>query len=172
MRIRRALSSDARGIANVHVNSWKTTYKNIIPDNFLNNLSTEKREQLWKRSIPKGNVFVAENDNGKIVGFSDGGRERSGKYKGFNGELYSIYILKEYQNRGIGKLLFKQIIKYLTELKIDSLIVLVLEDNNFCYFYEKLGGERIDNIEVEIAAKKLNEIVYGWRNIKPLLDKL
>ncbi|GHH98705.1 hypothetical protein AM1BK_22480 [Neobacillus kokaensis] len=32
------------------------------------------------------------NNEGEIVGFSSGGKERSGKYNGFDGELYAIYF--------------------------------------------------------------------------------
>ena len=53
MIIREANLDDAKGIAKVHVDSWRTTYKNIIPDEYLNNLSYEKREQLWTNNIPK-----------------------------------------------------------------------------------------------------------------------
>lgn len=35
MKIRKAVLTDAKGIAKVHVDSWRTTYKNIIPDEFL-----------------------------------------------------------------------------------------------------------------------------------------
>ena len=44
MKIRKASFSDAKEIANIHVNSWKTTYKGIIPDEFSHNLSYEKRK--------------------------------------------------------------------------------------------------------------------------------
>ncbi|EIJ79685.1 hypothetical protein [Bacillus methanolicus] len=66
MKIRKAVLSDAKGIAKVHVDSWKTTYENIIPDEYLNQLTYEIREQLWNNIIPNGNVFVAENQEGKI----------------------------------------------------------------------------------------------------------
>ncbi|KAF0820926.1 MULTISPECIES: hypothetical protein [unclassified Cytobacillus] len=47
MKIRAAELSDAEGIAKVHVDSWRTTYKDIIPENFLENLSYQSREELW-----------------------------------------------------------------------------------------------------------------------------
>ncbi|MCP1495113.1 L-amino acid N-acyltransferase YncA [Peribacillus frigoritolerans] len=169
MRIRKAVLTDAKGIAKVHVDSWKTTYANIIPDEYLNNLAYEGREQLWKGNIPNSDVFVAENEEGKIVGFSSGGKERSGKYPDYTGELYAIYILKEYQGNGLGKLLVKPIIEELQQKNFFSMIVLVLEDNSFRLFYETLGGEKIDTIEVNISGKKLNELVYGWDNIRTLL---
>jgi L-amino acid N-acyltransferase YncA len=169
MNVREANIADANGIAKVHVDSWRTTYENIIPDEFLKNLSYERREQLWTNNIPKGNVFVAENDEGKIVGFSSGGKERSGKYKEYHGELSSIYILKEYQGQGIGKPLVKPVIKEIEKLGMNTMLVIVLEDNNSRLFYEALGGKIIDKVKVEIASKKLNELVYGWDNIRNIL---
>ncbi|MEK3822374.1 GNAT family N-acetyltransferase [Cytobacillus sp. FSL W8-0315] len=168
MNIRKAVLNDAKGIAKVHVDSWRTTYKNIISDEFLNKLSYQKREELWINNIPKGNVFVAENDNGEIVGFSSGGIERSGKYKEYQGELSSIYILKEFQGQGIGKALTNPVIKELEKLGINSMLVFVLEENDSRLFYETIGGKIIDKIEVEIAGKKLKELVYGWDNIRTL----
>ncbi|MDK7669328.1 GNAT family N-acetyltransferase [Cytobacillus oceanisediminis] len=168
MNIRKAVLNDAKGIAKVHVDSWRTTYKNIISDEFLNNLSYQRREELWINNIPKGNVFVAENDNGEIVGFSSGGIERSGKYKEYQGELSSIYILKEFQGQGIGKALTNPVIKEIEKLGINSMLVFVLEENDSRFFYETIGGMIIDKIEVEIAGKKLKELVYGWDNIRTL----
>jgi hypothetical protein len=34
MKIRKAVLTDAKGIAKVHVDSWKTTYDNIVPDQY------------------------------------------------------------------------------------------------------------------------------------------
>ncbi|WP_028548450.1 GNAT family N-acetyltransferase [Paenibacillus sp. UNC451MF] len=168
MKIRKAVLSDVPGIAKVHVDSWRTTYTNIIPDDYIQKLSYEKREQLWNGVIPKGNVFVAENDAGKIVGFSDGGAERSGKYKEFDGELNSIYILQEYQGLGIGTLLVKSVVNELKKLGMKSMIVIVLENNSSRLFYDRLGGKKIDTLEIEFAGKKLKELVYGWKDIHTL----
>lgn len=166
--IRKAVPSDAKGIAKVHVDSWKTTYANIVPDEFLNKLSYEEREQIWKDLIPNGGVYVAESNKGEIVGFSSGGKERSGKYNGFDGELYAIYILKEYQNKGIGKALVKPIINDIKGLGLNSMLVLVLKDNNSRLFYEALGAQLIGTEEIDIAGKKLLELVYGWKDLDNL----
>lgn len=120
IKIRKAVLTDTKGIAKVHVDSWKTTYTNIVPDEYLNNLTYVRREQLWLTAIPKGGIYVAENSRGEIVGFSSGGKERSGKYNGYDGELYAIYILKEYQKQGIGKALIKPIIKELNRMGLNS----------------------------------------------------
>jgi L-amino acid N-acyltransferase YncA len=168
VNIRKAVLSDAKGIAKVHVDSWRTTYANNIAEDNLNQLSYEKREQLWISAIPNGGVYVVENDEGTIVGFSSGGKERSGEYPGFSGELYAIYILKEYQGRGLGKALVKPIIKELQDQQIDSMLVCVLEDNNSRLFYEALGGKKIDSIKIEIGGEEFNELIYGWEHIGSL----
>ena len=171
IHIRKAVPSDAQGIAKVHVESWKSTYINIVPENFLNNLSYEKREDYWLSVIPNGGVYVAEDENNQIIGFASGGKERSGNYSNYNGEIYAIYILKEYQGRGIGKLLLEPIINDLTTQGIFTMLVLALEDNPSRHFYEKLGAKKIDNIIVEIGGVQLNELVYGWDDISLLAVK-
>jgi L-amino acid N-acyltransferase YncA len=97
MYIRKATFADAKGIAKVHVDSWKSTYKNIILDEFLKKLSYDQRTDLWNRNISKeGNyVFVAENNEGEIVGFADcGKRENNNVYN--SGDFNIYYLLKEY----------------------------------------------------------------------------
>lgn len=163
MIIRKARAEDAKEIAKVHVDSWRATYKGIVPDSYLETLRYEKREEIWKIAIPIGNVFVAENEEGKIVGFANGGKERSGQYPGYDGELYAIYLLKAYQGKGIGSTLMKKVIKYLKEKGHNSMIILALEENPACRFYEALGGRRIGTEEIEIGGKEFTEVVFGWK---------
>lgn len=167
-QIRKAVSDDAQYIAVVHVESWRTTYLDILPTEFLNKLSYERRAKSWEKNIAMGNVFVAVTDNQQIVGFSSGGKERSGDYENFLGELYAIYILKEFQRSGIGKLLVEPIVNGLIQINVNSMLVWVLEDNRSRLFYENLGGKQVDVKEIEIAGRKYNEIAYGWQNINAL----
>lgn len=141
MKIRKAILEDAPYIAKVHVDSWRTTYKDIFPDEFLKSLSYEQREQLWERNITEHSVFVAKNNDGEIVGFSTGGKERGGKYDGYDGEIYAIYIFKDYQGKGIGRKLVQSVVEELVQEGINSMLVWVLEDNYSKYFYESLGGK-------------------------------
>ncbi|WP_112180389.1 GNAT family N-acetyltransferase [Paraliobacillus zengyii] len=169
MNIRRAVPEDSRGVAKVQVDSWKTTYKNIVPDEYLNKMTYESREQKWKDIISDQTVYIAETDNGEIIGFSNGGKERTGKYPNYNSELYAIYILEAHQRKGLGKFLLEPIIEDLKENDIYSMIVLVLEENNSRLFYESLGAEKIDIVEIEVLGKKLNELVYGWQDIRAII---
>ncbi|TYS17504.1 GNAT family N-acetyltransferase [Rossellomorea vietnamensis] len=170
MNIKRADINDARGIAKVQVDSWKTTYKDIVPDDYLVRMSYESRELKWKDIILNGGiVFVAENSAGEIVGFSSCGPQRDNKYSQYRGELYAIYILKEYQRSGLGKLLVTPIIDEFLEQGIFAMTVIVLKDNTSRLFYEALGAENIGTIETEISGRRLSEFVYGWEDIREII---
>ncbi|MBU5465971.1 GNAT family N-acetyltransferase [Virgibacillus sp. MSJ-26] len=168
MKIRRATSSDAANIAKVHVDSWRTTYQNVLPTDFLESLSYEKRKKLWDNNLKEQQVYVAVIE-GEIIGFSVGGKERTGHYKNFLGELYAIYLLENYQNQGIGGLLFNQVIKELKESNLNSMLVWVLEDNEAEHFYKAKGGKKVDTKEVNIAGQTYTELAYGWEKL-PLIQ--
>lgn len=168
MNIRKADLSDARGIAEVHVDSWITTYRNIIPDEYLNQLTFEARERLWASNLANCDVFVAEDEKGKIIGFADNGKERTGKYENLEGEVYSIYILAEHQAQGVGHRLLKRVIHDLLDKGINSMLIWVLKENRACGFYEKMGGQIVDTKSREISGKQLMEVAYGWEDIKVL----
>src|SRR5258708_12237316 len=107
--VRPAALDDAEAIARVHVASWRTTYRGLLPDDFLASLSEEAYTDRWRRVIGDGlsRVFVVDErrrDQPRrsaegIVGFASGGRERAGE-AGFAGELYAIYILNSPQRQG------------------------------------------------------------------------
>lgn len=64
--------------------------------------------------------------------------------------------------------MLEPIIKELTKQDIFSMIVLVLEANRSKQFYKTLGAKEIDKIKIEILGKQLNEIVYGWDDIRTI----
>jgi L-amino acid N-acyltransferase YncA len=80
--IRLARLEDAPGIAKVHVDSWRTTYKGLIADEFLAALSYERRTQVWTQSLADPQIasflYVAETKTGEIVGFVSAGPEHEG----------------------------------------------------------------------------------------------
>lgn len=171
MIIRKSKVSDAKGIAKVHVDCWRTTYRNIIPNEFLEKLSYEQRTELWIKNLSKDDnyVFVAENDFGEIIGFTDGGKRETNKVEN-SGDLTSIYILEQYQGFGIGKQLLIQLFLQFEKLGFNRIFVEVLEDNKSRYFYETFGAELIKSETVKIAGSELNLLVYEWKAIGSVLS--
>jgi ribosomal protein S18 acetylase RimI-like enzyme len=164
--IRAATVSDAAAIARVHVSSWLSTYRNLLPDDFLESLSETNYTERWNRVIAEGTskVVVAEDVN-DVVGFASGGRERAGE-QGFDGELYAIYVLDSAQRRGFGRELVRSMVGGLRELGLTNMIIWVLRDNRPARdFYERLGGIYVRAQPITIGSATLEEVSYGWRRL-------
>lgn len=166
--IRKATVEDASAIATVHVVAWKEAYRGIVADEFLDNLSIQRRTEQWTNSLsdeahPYHRAFVAEV-NGQVVGFSSFGVPQI-KDTGFDGELFAIYILKAAHKLGVGRLLVQAVVNGLREMGGRSMMVWVLKDNLARGFYERLGGEYLYEKPIEIGNETLVEVAYGWRSL-------
>lgn len=168
--IRAAHLEDAAGIARVHVDCWRTTYKGIFPDELLANLSYERQEQSWQRILndPVQITFVAEDEAGTIIGFVNGEPEREGDPV-YQGELYAIYVLQEVHRRGLGRRLAKELARLLAERHMSSMMLWVLASNPACRFYKALGGQVIKQRQDQIGGVSYEELAYGWGDLSPLL---
>jgi GNAT superfamily N-acetyltransferase len=113
---------------------------------------------------------VAEEESGEIVGFVNGGVERTGNSV-YQGELTAIYIRQIHQGRGIGRCLVRAAAEKLEQRGIDSMLVWVLADNPAYQFYAKLKGIPVYKKELEIGGKRLIEIAYGWTNTSTLRSR-
>src|SRR5581483_6414909 len=106
--VRPAVPADAAAMARVHVDSWQTTYRGILPDAALDRLGYAEREQMWTRLLGRLGgaqcAYVAGDTADEIVGLASGGPERSNDPV-YGGELYAIYLLQQHQCRGLGRLL-------------------------------------------------------------------
>lgn len=169
-RIRLATTQDAPAIAKIHVDSWRSTYKGIIPDAYLDSLSYATREELWNRAVAPGSderVFVAEQENGQVVGFVSGGPERSGDPE-FDAEIFAIYLLDSVQGHGLGRRLMHAVVEWLESLGFSSLLIWVVARNPACGFYAALGGLPVRSKSVTIGGAAVEGIGYGWSNLAAL----
>jgi ribosomal protein S18 acetylase RimI-like enzyme len=165
--VRAAIIEDAPAIARVHVASWRSTYRSLLPGDFLDSLSEASYADRWRRFIGEGSsrVYVVE-DQGALVGFASGGRERAGE-NGYAGELYAIYVLDAFQRRGYGRELVRAAVAGLREMGLEDMIIWVLRDNQPArLFYERLGGAYVRTQAITIGSATLDEVSYGW----PRLD--
>ena len=169
--IRPATVNDARHIAQVHVASWKTTYRAIFPASVLEALSVEKRETFWKGMLSETRAeritLVACGPTEEVIGFASGGAERTGNLP-CDGELYAIYLLEAIQGRGLGTLMVRRLARELQSRGFSSMAVWVLGLNPYRKFYEALGGSVIGEKTIERGGESFVEIAYGWQDLDRL----
>src|SRR5687768_14300531 len=115
--VRTAKQDDALGMAVVRVETWRATYKGMVPDAFLQALSPEDlaehwRTAFWAEKDRSLGIFLAEDEQGQIVGIAicGPGQDRDPLYEG---EIYVLYVLPAYQNQGIGKALVTACVRHL-----------------------------------------------------------
>lgn len=156
----------------MHVDSWRSTYNGIISDTYLNRMSYEKRTKSWLNNMnnPEDYIVVAENESGEIIGFADG-YKRESNLEEDSGDLTSIYLLKDYQGKGIGEKLLHAIFSHFQDMGYKSVFVEVLAANNSRYFYEKMGATLVETKSIIIQGEELSLLIYHWNHIDDLFVK-
>ncbi len=166
--IRRAVPEDAEGITRAHIQSWRTSYRGILPGELLDGLDFEQRLAGWRRGLadPGAAIFVAvEPGPGHIVGFCAVGKNRAPpeSLPGFAGELYAIYLVDEAKRRGVGRALFQHGADWLREHRLVPFLLWVLKDNTPARgFYERRGGSLMGEQPIEIGDRSYLEVAYAW----------
>jgi len=181
MYYRVANNSDIDALAKIQVDTWKTTYQGIISQDYLQNLTYKEKEIKWKQRFEKQDqntvIYVAETNNQEIVGYIIATLENFNPFLAllqankYIGELCAIYILKEYQRKGIGTELVKLVVNILLKRQIKSMIVWILKGNRSYQFYEKLGALYVGQQILNIGGSNYIELAYGWDNLEKTFIK-
>jgi L-amino acid N-acyltransferase YncA len=145
MHIRPATVEDAHRIATIHVEAWRAAYGGVVPDSVLQPLSIEKREASWSKQLASGSsqTLVGEEQN-NVVGWLDWGECRDADAAA-DAEVYAIYLDPAHFRRGIGSLLWREMLEQVRRGGRQRVAAWVLEDNHPAHrFYEAMGGEADD----------------------------
>jgi ribosomal protein S18 acetylase RimI-like enzyme len=174
--IREATLNDAEAMAKVRIDTWRSAYKGIVPDDYLSGLSPEQTAIRWsevyfKSRQPGVFALVAENDIKEVVGIAIAGPERD-QDPGYQSEIYVLYVLPAYQNQGIGRSLVTACVQQLLRQGLDTLLIWIMAENPYRRFYETLGGRIVGKIEKQRGSKLIPEIAYGWRDIRILAGSI
>jgi ribosomal protein S18 acetylase RimI-like enzyme len=163
MKIRPARQTDACGIARVYVQTWQDTYRGILPDSYLDAMTVPKSERSFFQDLQSSRAisFVAEKKSNEIVGFITGGDESQRDWI-YSGEIYTLYVQKDYQRQGVGLKLVAALANQLKGLGVFAMQVRVLKQNPNRRFYECINGIALCTQRLLFAGTILDAVVYGW----------
>lgn len=162
MQIRYAKVEDAAIIANIHIQSWKVAYQNIVPDEVLSRLDVNKRTAYFTRVLEDASemtalIFVDSEPIG-IVTF---GHCRDEDLDDSYGEIWGIYLAPDFFHQGYGSKLINWAINELKNQNYQNVSLWVLEENlKARTFYEKMGFKNDGTIKELNFNKILKEIRY------------
>ena len=174
-----ATERDAAGIARVYVDAWRSTYAALLPHAMLLGMSYERQTREWswiiRNRAAAQPVIVAAEANRDVVGFVSFGPSRhrdrpaGGRFAGEGeanvGEIYTLYVQPEFQERGIGRRLLAAAFAAMVDKGYDRSFLWVLRDNPSRYFYERVGGKAIAERRERLWGCTLDEVCYGWSEL-------
>jgi ribosomal protein S18 acetylase RimI-like enzyme len=171
MIIRTATAEDAESIARIHIETWRTSYTGIVPQAHLDKLDVNRRADGLRKILSESDrdetYLLAETDDGEALGFAAIGPNRKSGLN-YGGEIYAIYVLEEYQHRGIGRLLFDESVRRLMKLGYQSMLLAVIAENSARGFYERLGGRVVSDENITIGGKVIAGVCYAWEDLRIL----
>ena len=130
---------EIKGKAAVHCQAWKEAYVGLVNQDFLDRRTMEMSLQSAQRAFDNGITTLIAKDRERVVGFADFGRYRLDDLRDA-GEIYAIYILKEYYGKGIGFALMKKALDALSEYPQTAVWVLTGNERAI-RFYKRCGFE-------------------------------
>ncbi len=126
---------DIKELSNLEYHIWRSTYRGILPDEYLDNLDINHIQEKFKNKLYDNSVetYLINSDMSSIGYFSL-------KYNNNVLEVSKLYILKNYQNIGVGSFVAEYIKAKTIEHHIDIVESWVIENNYISEnFHKKMG---------------------------------
>ena len=148
---RKATKADCRTLAVMKGKVWNTTYQGIYSEETLQNYDVDKNQQIFESIVdnPEIELYLAQSGD-QIIGLMTCGKPfRS--CMNYQQEIGLLYILKEYQRRGIGRGFFTIAENQVRQSGHKKFVVSVNRRNlNAISFYLAMGGRVVVQDEKQI----------------------
>ena len=125
---------EIQGKAYVHWKAWHEAYPGLVSKEYLDKLTLEKCEEMAQ--LGHGGGLLVAKDGDRVIGFvgyGDRGDEAPGV-----GEIFALYVLREYYGMGVAAQLMASALARLQDYPEVCLWVLK-ENGRAIRFYEKCG---------------------------------
>jgi GNAT superfamily N-acetyltransferase len=175
----------APGIARVYVDTWRSAYAGVLPDRVLLGMSVERQANEWawviRNRADSQSVMVAAEVGHGVVGMASLGQGRTsdlppaGRFApgaGTVGEIYTLYVLPEFQERGIGRQLLAAAFSALLSRGIERAYLWTIRDHQARFFYERMGGTTIAERKQKLWGTDVPQLAFGWADLKAAVGRL
>ena len=171
--LRSAKPGDAAAIARINAESWRDSYRGIVPDAVLERPLEAEFLRQWRgltASGPGGQMILVAEEADALVGFVSAGPGRRVPL-GFDAEVYALYVVSPVRRMRLGSRLLGAAAQRLQLFGRASLMLWVLEANHTARaFYVGLGGIEIGARSERVYGAVLPTVAYGWSRIGTLVD--
>jgi ribosomal protein S18 acetylase RimI-like enzyme len=167
-RLRIASVTDAETIADVHVASWQSAYRGLLPDTFLDTIDPAARATKWRELFadPSLRVVLREVIGVGVVAFCAVGRARDDDASGQTMEIWNLHTAPASRGRGYGAQLFREAKRIARGAGADELTLWVVEENEGARRFYARNGMREDGarqVHTLAPSAELREVRYRMR---------
>lgn len=171
LRLRLAGPKDADSVAAIHTASWRTAYRGILDDEFLDGPLDGYSRDRWRAWFtliggPPANLVIAERDRvpvGFLCVVHSGGE--------FGDLIANLHVLLDARGLGIGRQLLREAARLVREHGRTSMHLWVYSSNSEAIrFYDREGGSP-ESEQPHLAADGIMRPSwrYIWRDVDALL---
>jgi GNAT superfamily N-acetyltransferase len=169
--IREAVLSDAENIGSLHAQSWRSAYRGLLQDSFLDNNLVAERKKYWTENLSalssKDFVLVAESAEG-VIGFA---AVMDKPEKGYDALLNNLHVRPDIKGQGIGGKLLKAVAANLLKTGRKNFYLWVLKGNTPAEeFYKAKGGRPADHSTAVFGQEVVDQTRFVWDRLDKLVD--
>jgi GNAT superfamily N-acetyltransferase len=166
--------SDVATVAHLHIDSWRSAYRGILPDSYLDGPIAEDRRQVWKTrlSSPTSNrilVLLAIEDSvpiGFVCVLLDEEPARGAC-------LDNLHVLPSHHGRGLGRELFPDAAQWVRRQEPTwPMHLWVFEENHQARrFYDLLEGRVVARELKRIGGVNVPSLCYSWTDLDEVVQR-
>jgi GNAT superfamily N-acetyltransferase len=147
--VRVARPDDATAIASAHVAAWRTGYRGVFPDEYLDPDDFEcSRHERWTQRLADGppdngnvlNTILAAELDGRVVGFGHvGDEDTDGPQPSDRGEVYGFSLHPGAWGSGVASVLMRECETAMAEHFESAVLWTLFDTPRSRRFYDKAG---------------------------------
>lgn len=165
MNIRLAVTDDLNNIAEVYRYNHINTYKGLLSDKYLSNLTLDYCRDKWEKYAEdtRKRIWVAYEAD-IFLGFVAGMEDSQLPDTWY---LDSLHVTERARGKGIGTALIKTIGKYANENNYAKMSICIVQGNDSASnLYKKLGAEHFSYFCDDFCGTVSDSEKLLWKNLK------
>jgi hypothetical protein len=171
--LREATNLDSAAIAHLHAESWRSAYRGILSDDYLDQRAHTERAALWQSRFSeiasKPFFAVLAEAGAELAGFACVFPQEHPTFGSF---LDNLHVVPQSIGQGIGRQLLGGVARRLIADKVPGgLYLWVIEKNSRArQFYSKAGAVEVERAELPMPdGSRLAEMRCYWPDPARLL---
>ncbi len=168
--LRNATHEDASAITALHVASWRSAYRGVLPDAYLDGEAEAERGAHWDKTLsslkPEDLVLVAEDADG-LRGFIAVYRDAE---PGYDAYLDNLHVRPGHRGGGLGRRLLAAALSRTIADGAKTLCLWAFDQNEGAIrFYERLGGKPVEHGFDPFAGSNAAHTKIAWHDLPAFL---